>query len=465
MTITSAPSPATLASLDVAGPRYTSYPTADRFSDRFGGAAYVQALGECAEAAAATGGRPLGLYVHLPFCASVCYYCACNKIVTRNRAQGDEYLDALAVEIGLVVRAVGRAGLRFSQLHLGGGTPTFHDDAHLAKLAALLERSFEWTDDAERAIEVDPRTVDAARLRALATIGFNRLSFGVQDFDPDVQSAIHRVQPFERVAELMAEARRIGFRGINVDLIYGLPMQSAGSFARTLAQVNAIRPDRVALYAYAHLPGRFKPQRRIDARSLPGAAEKTAMLALAVESLLDKGYEYIGMDHFALAGDPLAAARRSGTLQRNFQGYTAQPDGDLIGLGVSAIGKVGDCYAQNEKTLAGYYAALRVGRFPTARGLRLDADDLLRRDVIMALMCQGRVDHAAIEAAHGVVFAGVFAAELERLRPLEALGLVEIEEGELCVTPAGRYVVRAVAMVFDRHLAADGGSARYSRVV
>ncbi|WP_295645852.1 oxygen-independent coproporphyrinogen III oxidase [uncultured Methylibium sp.] len=447
-----------LAGLDVPGPRYTSYPTADRFDDDFGAARYREAL--AARAAAGQAAAPLSIYVHVPFCESICYYCACNKVVTRHHEQAQPYLAALEREIALHVGALGR-GQPVSQLHLGGGSPTFLSNAELDRLLATLRAAFAIAPQAELSIEVDPRTVDAARLRHLAALGFNRLSFGVQDFDPEVQRAVHREQPYEQVHALMREARALRFGSINVDLIYGLPRQTPESFAVTVAQVAGLRPDRIALYAYAHLPQRFKPQRRIHAHELPIGSERVHMLRSAISGFQRHGYAYIGMDHFALPDDPLAFAKRQGRLHRNFQGYSTQPDCDLIGLGVSAIGQVGGCYAQNAKTLAGYEAALARGVFATERGLAPDADDRLRRTVIMALMCQGRVDFDAI----GSDVAARLRGELERLRVHEAQGLVTVEPGRIELTPLGWYFVRAIAMVFDRHLQEDAQRDRYSRVV
>jgi oxygen-independent coproporphyrinogen-3 oxidase len=302
------------------------------------------------------------------------------------------------------------------------------------------------------------------RLQALAELGFNRLSFGVQDFDHEVQVAIHRVQPAARVFELCAAARALGFRSINIDLIHGLPRQSVESFDRTLAQVRELRPDRIALYAYAHLPERFKPQRRIDAAELPAAADRMEMLAHAIATLGDAGYVHIGMDHFALPGDALAIAKREGRLHRNFQGYSTQPDCDLVALGVSAIGRIGATYSQNAKTLQDYYDQLEQGRLPVERGLALTREDLLRAEVIMAIMCQGRVDFRAVGEAHLMDFVDHFAPELAALGPLVAQGLVKLRDHELEVTELGWYFVRAVAMVFDRYLHAERNLARYSRV-
>ncbi len=452
-----------LRRLDVAGPRYTSYPTADRFVEAFGPEQYRQALDQRSRAGGSVGTVPLSIYVHVPFCESVCYYCACNKIVTRHHDRAAPYVQALDAEAALHAQAL-RGKQLVTQLHLGGGTPTFLDDAELSELMASLRRHFRIAEHAELSIEVDPRTVSAARLEHLAGLGFNRLSLGVQDFDADVQKAVHRVQPLESVRELMQAARRIGFESINIDLIYGLPRQTGASFARTVASVGELRPDRIALYAYAHLPQRFKPQRRIDAALLPPAAERVGMLGAALGGFVAQGYQYIGMDHFALPEDSLAVAQRQGRLQRNFQGYSTQADSDLIGLGVSSIGRIGASYAQNAKTLDEYYDAIHRGEFATVRGLALSRDDILRRSVIMALMCQGRVEFESIELAHLIDMRTTFAAEFEALRSLAEQGLVEIEPHAIQVTPLGWYFVRAVAMVFDRHLQADRTRERFSRI-
>ena len=346
-----------------------------------------------------------------------------------------------------------------------GGSPTFLSDAELERVIGSLRNAFPTADGAEVSIEVDPRTVTPARLAHLRSLGFNRISFGVQDFDPQVQQAVHRVQPFDSVRELMQSARELGFQSINADLIYGLPRQTPDSFARTVAQIGALRPDRIALYAYAHLPQRFKPQRRIVADELPTAAQRVAMLGDAIAGFLARGYSYIGMDHFALPDDALATAKRQGRLHRNFQGYSTQPDCDLIGLGVSAIGRIGATYQQNAKTLPEYYEALRQGRLPVVRGIALNDDDLVRRAVIMALMCQGRVDFAVIEREHAIKMGAYFAAELEQLAPLVEAGLVEIAADAIQVSAAGWYVVRAVAMAFDSALQHDKLRDRFSRMV
>ncbi|WP_325341969.1 oxygen-independent coproporphyrinogen III oxidase [Xylophilus sp.] len=456
-------SPDLLRRFDVSGPRYTSYPTADRFVEAFGPEEYAHALAQRGSRAAAHA-LPPSLYVHIPFCEALCYYCACNKIITRHPERADTYLRYLSREIDLHTARCG-TGQPASQLHLGGGTPTFLSDQALGELMTMLRRSFTLQPDGEYSIEVDPRTVDAERLAFLRALGFNRLSFGVQDFDPAVQKAVHRVQPAEQVFALVAKARELGFQSVNVDLIYGLPRQTPESFARTLAQVTELRPDRIALYAYAHLPDRFKPQRRIVAAELPAAAAKVTMLSQSLSAFLAAGYVYVGMDHFALPGDALAIAKRQGRLHRNFQGYSTQPDCDLIALGVSAIGRVGPTYSQNAKTLDEYYDLIDRGHLPVVRGLALTRDDLVRRAVIMAVMCQGRVIFESIDLAWLIDSRSYFAVEIETLRGLAGQGLVEVDDTGIEVTPMGWFFVRAVAMVFDRYLQADRNRARFSRII
>ncbi|MDP2017664.1 MAG: oxygen-independent coproporphyrinogen III oxidase [Hydrogenophaga sp.] len=450
-----------LRRFDIPGPRYTSYPTADRFVEAFTEEDYIQALEQRKVGSMAL---PLSLYVHIPFCESVCYYCACNKVITKHHDRAAEYLRYLSREVELQVAHFGR-GHNVSQLHLGGGTPTFLSDAELEDLMSMLRSHFTLVPGGEYSIEVDPRTVTEERLRTLARLGFNRLSFGVQDFDPAVQKAVHRVQPAEQVFALVAAARRIGFESINVDLIYGLPMQTPESFARTLTQVNELRPDRIALYAYAHLPSRFKPQRRIIAAELPSGGAKLAMLSASLDALQAAGYVYVGMDHFALPTDALAVAKRQGRLHRNFQGYSTQPDCDLIALGVSAIGRIGATYSQNAKTLEEYRDMLDQGRLPIVRGLALTRDDLLRRAVIMSLMCQGELQFESIELGHLIDFRSHFARELEVIEGLAEHGLVRLDKNGLQVTEAGWYLVRAIAMVFDKYLRVDQDRARFSRII
>ena len=456
-------SPELLTRFDVPGPRYTSYPTADRFVEAFGEDDYIQVLQQ------RQSGRvgqvpPLSLYVHIPFCESLCFYCACNKIITKHKDRASTYLRYLTKEVVLHSQHLGR-GQPVSQLHLGGGTPTFMSDDELRQLMAMLRAHFAFVPGGEYSVEVDPRTVDEGRLAVLAELGFNRLSFGVQDFDPAVQKAVHRIQPTEQVFQLVEAARRLGFESVNVDLIYGLPLQTPASFDRTLAQIKSLRPDRIALYAYAHLPDRFKPQRRIHAQDLPVGGAKVAMLSRSLDALTEVGYIYIGMDHFALPDDPLAVAKRQGRLHRNFQGYSTQADGDLIALGMSSIGRVGSTYSQNAKTMEEYVDALDQGRFPVVRGVALSRDDLIRRSVIMALMCQGHVQFESINLAWLVDFKMLFAKELCQLEDLQAQGLVQLSETGIQVTPTGWFFVRGVAMVFDRYLQADRNRHRFSKII
>ena len=430
------------------GPRYTSYPTADRFEESFDANAQAAWLAKRARRAP---GQPLGVYVHVPFCTSICYYCACNKIGTRDAAKGTGYVDTLLAEADLYAGRLPDAR-PIRQLHLGGGTPTFLDDATMARLLEGLTARFGFTDDAECSIEVDPRTVDAARLSRLRAQGFERISFGVQDLDPAVQQAVNRVQAAEEIGAIIDAARALGFASINVDLIYGLPKQSPASMARTIEAIATMRPDRIALYAYAHLPQRFKPQRRIDAAALPPAAAKLDMMRQAIDQLGDAGYVHIGMDHFALPGDSLAQALREGTLNRNFMGYTTLAEADLIGLGVSAIGAIGPTYAQNHRALTTYTEAVEAGELPIARGIELTSQDLLCRSAIMGIMCKGLLDFAMIEAAFDIDPRRVFRRELAALAEFAEWGLVTIDDGAVRVTEAGRFFLRPIAMVFDRHL-------------
>lgn len=452
-----------LTRFDVSGPRYTSYPTADRFVEAFSETQYLQALDQRRISTAARA-QPLSLYIHIPFCESLCYYCACNKIITKHKDKAETYLRYLTREVDLHVAHLG-TGHSVSQLHLGGGTPTFLSDDELRELMHMLKRNFNFVPGGEYSVEVDPRTVDEQRLAVLAELGFNRLSFGVQDFDPAVQKAVHRIQPVEQVFALVEASRKLGFESVNVDLIYGLPQQTPESFDRTLAQVNELRPDRIALYAYAHLPERFKPQRRIHAAELPSGGAKVSMLARSIEAFEEGGYVYVGMDHFALPNDALAVAKRQGRLHRNFQGYSTQPDCDLIALGVSAIGRVGSTYSQNAKTMDEYCDLLDQGHLPVVRGLALTRDDIIRRNVIMAIMCQGSLLFESINASCLIDFKQYFANELTQLQTMQEQGLVEVTDQGIQVTAMGWFFVRGVAMVFDRYLQADRNRARFSKIL
>lgn len=453
--------PELIRRFDRPGPRYTSYPTADRFVDAFGADAYRSAV-----ARRNTGGvqRPLSLYIHLPFCRNVCFYCACNKIATRDDSRAARYLEYLRREIELQA-ALFSDDPSVGEMHWGGGTPTYYDVASLQSLWQTLADRFALAADGDYSIEVDPRSVTPDSIVALRAIGFNRVSFGVQDFDPEVQRAVNRRQTEEQTLDVISAARRAGFSSVNVDLIYGLPKQTLASVDRTLARVVAVRPGRIALYNYAHLPQLFKPQRRIASADLPAPETKLKMLALAVDRLGAAGYAYIGMDHFALPDDALAVAQRQGRLRRGFQGYTASAECDLVGLGVSAIGSVGAAYSQNFRSLDDYYLRLDRGELPVMRGIELGSDDLVRRAVIHALMCQFSVSLEAVSIAYLLDFESYFASELEELRELEALGLVTLEPGWLNVTPKGRFLVRRICMVFDRYLSRAPGGGHYSRVI
>ncbi len=446
---------------DRPGPRYTSYPTAPQFQAAFAEDDYRAAASRSNRAATP---KPLSAYVHIPFCESLCYYCACNKIITHNRERAAEYLAWLKREVELQ-GALFDDSRRMTQLHLGGGTPTYLSNDQLGELMAALDAAFHFAEPEARefSLEVDPRTVTPEQIHELHALGFNRLSFGVQYFDARVQEAVNRVQSEAQVVELVSAAREAGFQSVSVDLIYGLPLQTVASFDVTLDKIIRLRPDRIAAYSYAHLPVLFKAQRLIRPEDMPPPERKIELLELTIRRLTEAGYVYIGMDHFALPEDELSRAKENGTLQRNFQGYSTHADCDLIGLGNTAIGKVGDSYSQNVKETARYQARLEAGRLPVMRGYRLNDDDLLRRDVINALMCHGRIDFAAIERAHGIDFREYFADALAELEEVADDGLLAISDGAIEVLPAGRLMMRNAAMAFDAHLARSEG--RYSRTV
>ncbi|MGZ8318240.1 MAG: oxygen-independent coproporphyrinogen III oxidase [Telluria sp.] len=445
------------------GPRYTSYPTADRFSDAYGYRDYLMAVAGLRTRGAP---KPLSLYLHIPFCESICYYCACNKVITKNREKAGVYLGYLKREIEMQGRLF--AGMnQVEQLHLGGGTPTYLSDEQMGELMVHVRRWFDFAPDAqgEYSIEVDPRTVSVERVHSLRRQGFNRISLGVQDFDPDVQKAVNRVQPEGETRAIIDAARSAGFRSVSIDLIYGLPKQSPDSMERTLAKVIEADPDRIAIYNYAHLPHIFKPQRRINEDDMPTADARLDMLALCIRRLTEAGYAYIGMDHFAKPGDDLAVAQRQGRLHRNFQGYSTHAEADLVACGVSAIGSVAATYSQNVKTLDAYYDLLDKNELPVARGTRLSMDDGLRRTIIQMLMCGFELSVQAIEQAYPIAFSEYFAPELERLRVLEQDGLVAITPEWLTITPKGRLLVRNICMVFDRYLSEALHAPRYSRTI
>jgi len=447
---------------DRPGPRYTSYPTAPQFHQAFAMDDYRAAAQASNQAAVP---KALSLYIHIPFCKSLCYYCACNKIITQKTHRAVEYLEYLKREIAMQA-ALFDHSRKLSQLHLGGGTPTYLTREQLAELMDCLHQAFNMddSDEHEFSIEVDPRTISTEQIEHLRQLGFNRLSFGVQDFDADVQAAVNRVQSEEQIYALVAAARAAKFKSVSVDLIYGLPLQTVASFDVTLSKIIALRPDRIAAYSYAHLPELVRAQRLIRREDMPPPERKMELLELTISRLTAAGYVYIGMDHFALPDDELTLARANGTLQRNFQGYSTFADCDLIGLGSSSIGKVGDTYSQSVKELSQYYARIDQGLLPVHRGYRLNADDQLRRDVISDLMCHGRVDFASIEARHNIRFKEYFADALAKLDEHVADQLVAITDDALLLLPQGQLMMRSVAMAFDAYIgAAQKGN--FSRTV
>lgn len=448
---------------DVVGPRYTSYPTAVQFNEGFQApdlrAAVVRSNQEPMPS-------PLSVYVHVPFCSKLCFFCACNKVVTKRHERAEAYLPRLHRDIALHSALYDR-DREVQQIHFGGGTPTFLHDSELAGILDVLSRHFKLAEftNREQSIEVDPRTITRDRLQALRSMGFNRLSLGVQDFNPVVQKAVNRVHGEETVFELVSEARARGFASVNVDMIYGLPWQTAASFGETLATLVRLRPDRIALYNYAHLPHRFAPQRRIISTSLPSPAEKLQCLGDAIQRLTGAGYDYIGMDHFALPGDDLVQARRDNTLHRNFQGYSTHGDCDMVAVGLSAISDVGDAYSQNHKDINDYYAALDEAQLPILAGLTLSENDLCRRWVIQEIMCRDQVSFAHFERLFEHDFTRYFAHELAATRPMVEDGLIEVNECSLRILPMGRFMLRNIAMLFDEYMSAAIGRPRFSRAL
>jgi len=451
-----------IARYDRSGPRYTSYPTAVQFHAGFDETAYREAA---ARTNAERPQRPLSLYFHIPFCDTLCFYCACNKIATKNRAHAAPYLAHLYRELALQGALFNRDRV-VDQLHWGGGTPTFISHEQMRELMRVTREHFTLHDDdaGEYSIEIDPREVHEDTVALLRELGFNRMSMGVQDFDPRVQEAVNRFQSEEQTFAVLNDARAQGFKSVSVDLIYGLPYQSVESFSVTLDKIIDAAPDRLSVFNYAHLPELFKPQRRINDADLPSAAEKLDILQMSIDRLTAAGYVYIGMDHFARPDDELARAQREHTLYRNFQGYSTHADCDLIGLGVTSIGMVGNTYGQNIKSLEDYYEAIGAGRLVIHRGVVLDTDDILRRDVITRLICHFELAMSEIERHHGIVFAEYFAAELEQLQAMQADGLLEIDQDAIRVRPVGRLLIRNICMVFDRYLRAQQGQ-RFSKVI
>jgi oxygen-independent coproporphyrinogen-3 oxidase len=442
--------PELLRRYDTAGPRYTSYPTAPRFTDAFGQTELYAAIAQSNDEPIP---RKLSLYVHVPFCESPCFYCGCNRIITRDKSKADLYLKRLYREFALLAEHFDQ-DREVVQLHFGGGTPNFLTPEQLNEVVALLRNQFNFSNASDRdiSIELDPRFVKPDDIFKLAKAGFNRASLGVQDFDLAVQEAVNRVQSIEETRAIVDACRASGFESVNLDLIYGLPNQTVESFRKTLDEVLAIRPHRLAVYGYAHMPHLFKPQKQLDASLLPTAHTRLELLRCAIETLTAAGYVYIGMDHFALPGDSLAKAREAGTLHRNFMGYTTHANTDLIGFGVSAISKIGGTFSQNPRDLNDWELALDEDRLPVFRGMNLDKDDELRADLIQNLMCQGEVSLDALSKRHNIDAQRYFADELAQMAAFEADGLLHRDESGIHVTLKGRFFLRNIAMCFDRYL-------------
>ncbi|NOZ11431.1 MAG: oxygen-independent coproporphyrinogen III oxidase [Gammaproteobacteria bacterium] len=454
---------ALLEKYDRAGPRYTSYPTAVEFTPDFDAGSFRR---QTVLSNAGNRLRPLSLYFHIPFCDTVCYYCACNKIVTKNRKHAADYLRRLHREIQMMGYLFPRERV-VTQLHWGGGTPTFLSTQQMVDLMGHSRRNFTLldNDEGEYGIEIDPRALEADTLDTLRDIGFNRLSMGVQDLDPQVQAAVNRIQPAELTFSTLVRARALKFKSVSLDLIYGLPLQTPESFSKTLQLVIDAQPDRLSIFNYAHLPQRFKVQRQINEEDLPSAETKLAILRASIEGLLDAGYVYIGMDHFARKEDDLSLALENGSLYRNFQGYATHADCELVAMGTSAISRVGDCYAQNAHDLEDYYRLIDSSQLAIQRGVVLTRDDLIRRDVINQLMCQFAIDFDAIEKAHGIEFEEYFDVELKNLEAMMADGLMTSGDRQLLVTPKGRLLIRNISMVFDAYRQIDGDGQRFSKVI
>jgi len=446
---------------DKAGPRYTSYPTAPMFHAGIDADAYAASLKR-----AALVDTPLSIYLHVPFCDTVCYYCGCNKVVTKQRERAVPYVEALLKEIDMLADTIGNKR-PVNQLHWGGGTPTFLSEAQIRSIMTRLKERFHFAEDkdGEFGIEIDPRECNAETVRILREVGFNRMSMGVQDFEPEVQKAVNRIQSKEETLAVLEQARAYGFQSINIDLMYGLPHQSVESFDRTLSTIIDFSPDRIALFNYAHLPRMFMPQRRINEADLPTPGEKLNILKLSIDRLLAAGYVFIGMDHFAKPDDELTIAQREGKLYRNFQGYSTHADAEIVGLGITSIGYVDGAFCQNVKTLEEYYEIIEAGQFPVFRGYQLSEEDHLRRHVIMRLMCDFALDFRAVEKLFSLNFADHFALEMGELRDLAADGLLSLDDNGLQVLPGGRLLIRNIAMVFDEYLRNRKEEVKFSKVI
>ena len=447
---------------DTLGPRYTSYPTTVQFSTNYSADDYKDWIRYSNENLIPA---PLSLYFHIPFCDTICYYCGCSKVITKNRSKATHYIDLLKQEIKLQ-GALFASDRKVTQIHWGGGTPTFLDDKEIYEIIKCIRENFQVPadGDVEFGIEVDPRTVNQQRLKNLSNLGFNRISFGVQDFDHYVQKSVNRIQSTQQIKQHIDDARTLNYQSINIDLMYGLPKQTIYSFLQTLKTTIELSPDRIALYNYAHLPEMFKPQRRINEDELPSAEEKLNILQLCIEKLQDAGYVYIGMDHFAKETDSLVEAQRKGSLQRNFQGYSTNANCDIVAMGITAISRIGDNYSQNVRTIDEYENLLRAGIIPIFRGIELEDDDILRREIINQLMCNNKLDIIKIEKKWGIDFKTYFKSSLGNLQNMAADGLLKIEDSNLTITNTGRLLTRSICMQFDRYLQKKN-SKQFSRVI
>jgi oxygen-independent coproporphyrinogen-3 oxidase len=452
---------ALIAKYDQSGPRYTSYPTAVQFHEGFGESEYRRIAQE-----SNLSGRPLSLYFHIPFCDTVCFYCACNKVATKDRTMASAYLERVYKELKLQSELFDSSRI-VTQLHWGGGTPTFISHNEMRKLVETTRRYFTLLDNdtGEYSVEIDPREARGDTIKLLRELGFNRMSLGVQDFDPAVQKAVNRIQSEQETLLVLQTARDEGFGSVSIDLIYGLPFQSLKSFSATLDQILEVEPDRLSVFNYAHLPERFKPQRRIDEKTLPLPQEKLDILRMTIEKLSGAGYIYVGMDHFAKPNDELVQAQENGTLYRNFQGYSTHADCDLIGLGATSIGMVGPSYAQNVRSLDEYYQRIDHGRLAVFRGVTLNRDDLIRRDVITRLICHYTLCFSEVEKSWDIDFRNYFAKELDRLCEMQADGLLTIDENRINVLPRGRLLIRNVCMQFDLYLKNKASQGSFSKVI
>lgn len=451
--------PELIKKYDKSGPRYTSYPTAPQFSSSY----TAETLLHCIERSNTEMiPAPLSLYIHIPYCDTICYYCACNKIITKNHSVSEEYLDLLQAEMKMIAPLFD-ADRELEQLHLGGGTPTFLNDNELKILMRMIEDNFKIAKDCEMSIEIDPRKVSNETLHLLTEIGFNRISLGVQDFNEKVQQAVNRIQSYDLVKERLETARKLNIESINMDLIYGLPFQTETTFEQTLDKVIELKPDRLSIFNYAHLPERFKPQRRINEEDLPSPAVKLKIFELTMNKLQQAGYVYIGMDHFALENDSMVKAQQEGTLQRNFQGYSTHAHADLVALGVSSIGSICDSYSQNSSNMDQYREMVLAGKLPIVRGLVMSEDDSLRKQIINQLICHFNLDIDKLEEEWDISFKDYFKSELKQLETMVEDGLVTVDGKSIQVETRGRLLIRNICMVFDSYL--KNNVVKFSKVI